>query len=288
MKKCPLCDLNYIEDDEEACEICRPKASTYKLRRSSRSIGIPKPKEEGNIAFKCNYCDGGKSDIQIGYAGVCSRDNIKENIEVKKRTWCTDSECKCQKYLNGQIEYEQLKNDGFLCYESRVLIDWKASAGEDRKEGERRGRNRKLSKDVSGGLCVLTAITPEMTEEKERIIFGVFISDKFEEGEDGVVSGFVQCTSDYKIKLTPSESKKIKFWNYYFNQNESATASWASGLFRYIDNYQSAQILYDIAQIKKDTADEDLANRLFAKYCKLKNLNPTQIPDNNGALTRTE
>jgi len=191
-------------------------------------------------------------------------------------------------YMNGQMTYEQLASHEAFCYESWVLIDWKASAGEDLKEGDRQGRHRKLSKDVSGGLCVLTTITPDMKEEKERIIFGVYIADKFEEGEDGVVSGFVQCTTKYKIKLAPAEAKRILFWNYYYNQTDAETAGWASGLFRYVDNYQAAQILRDIVAVKKGTADEVLVEEILTEYCRLKNLERKDIPDNNGALVRVK
>lgn len=39
-----------------------------------------------NIAFKCNFCDGGHSDEQVGFNGVCSDDVIRNNIELEKRT----------------------------------------------------------------------------------------------------------------------------------------------------------------------------------------------------------
>lgn len=283
-KKCPICEINYIQDKEDVCEVCKSKTKVgYKIYANGREIKIPKPKAEGNIAFKCNYCDGGRDETQIGYAGVCTKENIKDNINVKKRTWCSDGKCQCAQYMKGIIHYEQIQND---CYESRMLIDWKASAGENLTNNNDRAKNRKLSKDVNGGLCVLTTITPNMKEEKERLVFGVFISDKFEEGEDGLFSGFVQCTTDYKIKLAPDEAKQILFWNYYHNQTDQGTVGWSSGLFRYIDNYQCAQILRDIVVVKAGTADEEQAKKLLKKYCELKNIDIAIIPENNGALMK--
>ena len=287
-KKCPTCDINYITaEGEDVCDVCKQLMQpVYTGKKGGKTKKIPKPKVEGNIAFKCNYCDGGKDSTQIGYAGVCSEANIRENILVKKRKWCSYPECKCQQYINGKFTYAQLSAFDSFCYESRVLIDWKASAGEDLQEGAKEGKNRRLSKDVSGGLCVLTAITPDMKDERERIVFGVFITDKFEEGEDGVVSGFVQCTSKYKIKLSPAEAKQILFWNYYFNKNEQEIVGWAQGLFRYIENYQAAQILRDIVDVKKGAADEQTAIEFLQEFCKRKHIDPSEIPENNGALTR--
>ena len=89
--KCPKCDgLNYMEEGEESCPACKPPVTTpYQVRtRGGRVAKVPKPKAEGNIAFKSTYCDGGKNATQLGFAGVCSQANIKTNIEVKNRTWC--------------------------------------------------------------------------------------------------------------------------------------------------------------------------------------------------------
>ena len=38
-----------------------------------------------NIAFKCNFCDGGKSAEQVGFNGVCSDAVIYNNVEVPLR-----------------------------------------------------------------------------------------------------------------------------------------------------------------------------------------------------------
>ena len=47
--------------------------------------------EHPNIAFKCNYCDGGSSDKSVGFNGVCSDTVIYNNIEVEHRTWTSFS-----------------------------------------------------------------------------------------------------------------------------------------------------------------------------------------------------
>lgn len=283
--KCPKCDINHIQEGEEACSVCKPSETThYTARRGKNAVKIPKPKAEGNIAFKCNYCDGGKNATQLGYAGICSKANIRENIEAKKRAWCGDSGCKCRQFLNGEKIYADITGE-YPCYESRMLIDWKAQAGMDRKEGERRGRCRRLSKNTTNGLSVLTTVTQTQTEE-ERMVLGVFIIDKVFEGDEDCEEGFVQCTTKYKMKLSPAEAERVLFWNYYSSPNDPNRPNWASGLYRYLDDYQCAQILRDIVAVKKGTVDETLASEILNHYCGLKGIDKNTIPDNNGALTR--
>lgn len=53
------------------------------------------------IAFKLNYCDGGKdSDLErIGFHGICSDKMIKYNVE-KPRAWCSNDDCVCKQYYD--------------------------------------------------------------------------------------------------------------------------------------------------------------------------------------------
>ena len=58
---------------------------------------------KSNIAFKCNYCDGGSSNKSIGFKLPCSDEIIKYNINEAKHVWCGQAESACYKYLNGEI-----------------------------------------------------------------------------------------------------------------------------------------------------------------------------------------
>ena len=238
-----------------------------------------------NIAFKCNYCDGGASDKQIGYAGVCSKNMIKHNIIEAKRTWCSSEQCECSRFLNGELTYKDLCEiydaNNFLCYESGMLINWKASAGTDVKNGKM-DKPRKLKKVQKNSLCILTTVAPN-TLETDRMVFGVFLVDKSYEGDDQA-EGYVTTDSKYKLKLSPAEANKILFWNYYKNQKDEERASWASGLYRYINDIISAQILRDIVEVKKDTSDAELAKKFFEYYCEVNGIDIDSLPENNGAL----
>lgn len=240
-----------------------------------------------NIAFKCNYCDGGRSESQVGFNGICSDRMIKNNIEIEKRTWCNSLDCECLDYLEGRINRRQLDDihntGGYVCYESQMLRDWKALAGIVQR-GERAGQPMKLHKVQSNSLCVLTSRMPE-TKEEERFIFAVFLIDDSYEG-DNREEGYVSTKSKYKLKLTPKEAEGFLFWDYHANNNKPEVATWSSGLHRYFEDIQAIQILKDILMIKKGTEDQDLAEEFLKYFSKINNIDIHSIPEKNGALKR--
>ena len=177
--------------------------------------------ERPNIAFKCNYCDGGKSSDSIGFNGLCSEKIIRYNIDTEKRTWCCSKECPCFNYLCGDLTRDdleaQLDDGGFVCYESQMLRDWKAMAGVV-QHGERKGQPMRLMNVSTNSLCILTTREPDSTEA-ERIIFAVFLIDDTYDGDDHD-EGFVSTQSKYKISLSEQEAKKMLFWRYHANENK--------------------------------------------------------------------
>ena len=87
-------DTLNIAIQEEICQLDRAKRDAI-IAQSSTPQAITKPQalkrsrdERPNIAFKCNYCDGGASDKSVGFNGVCSDAVIYNNIDVEHRTWC--------------------------------------------------------------------------------------------------------------------------------------------------------------------------------------------------------
>ncbi|HHY82236.1 MAG TPA: hypothetical protein GX505_06105 [Clostridiales bacterium] len=240
-----------------------------------------------NIAFKCNYCDGGRSTEQVGFNGVCSDDIIRYNIEKAKRVWCSLDECLCSQYLKGEItgcKLEDSYNSGYLvCYESQMLRDWKALAGIVHT-GERKGQPMKLNQVQVNSLCVLTTRDP-YSHERDRYIFAVFLVDEAFEG-DNRDEGFVTTRSNFRIKLSPHEAHKMLFWNYYANDSQPEVAAWGTGLHRYLDDEQAIQILQDINKLKQGTKDEKLANSFLEYFALVNNIDINRIPEKNGALQR--
>ena len=232
-----------------------------------------------NIAFKCNYCDGGCSSNGIGYSGMCSDETIKYNIEVKKHAWCSFPESPCYKYYSNQLSKTDL-NDSFVCYEAEMLINWKAQAGVDHKTANKPEKGRRIAKAGLNKLAVLTTVMPGDTDQN-RIIFGVFIIGKINVG-DSVQCGSVEADKNYCIALTKDEAMKMHFWHYYKNKNNPEKAQWGQGLYRYLDDYTCARILADIVNIKSDIKEKENAQNILAYFCTANNIDINNIPPANG------
>lgn len=258
---------------------------TPSISKSNKNSAKVHPR--ANVAFKCNFCDGGQSSEQIGFNGACSDRIIINNIVTEHRTWCNSNDCPCFHYHNGEISREALDeiciNGGFVCYESQMLRDWKALAGIV-QNGDNKGKPMKLNQVQSNSLCVLTTRDPQ-SSEKNRYVFAVFLVDDTYEG-DGHDEGYVSTKSEFKIKLSPEEARSMKFWDYHSNDNQPERAVWSSGLHRYFEDEQAIQILKDIMKLKKGTKDEDLSIKFFEYFCEINSIDKDTLVVPFGALKR--
>ena len=240
-----------------------------------------------NVAFKCTFCDGGKSSDHIGFNGLCSAEIIQYNVQVKKHRWCTAPDSLCYQYSTGYIKsYSELKDRSqkfdFICYESAMLRDWSAYAGVSR--GEKRNEiPMKLKWVRTNNLAVLTTRLPH-AEEKDRYIFAVFLVTKADEG-DADDTGFVSAgDSQYRIEMNPNEARKLRFWDYYFCPNAQNQIIFGSGLHRYLSDNQAVQILKDIVRIKNGTPQQKIAEQFLDHFVSVNGINIKQVPDKKGAL----
>ncbi len=232
-----------------------------------------KYEKEGNLAFKCNFCNGGCSSDCIGFKGVCSPETIRHNIEKEKRTWCSNEASGCGRYYRGLIDYgtlSQMHNDSFVCYESRMLIDWTAFAGEN-LDSTGVQRARRIMGAKQNGLAVLTTVFPN---ETDRVIFGVFITAETDEGDERS-AGYVKADPQYTVELTPSEARGLKFWDYHENSNGSV-GQWSSGLYRYLNNDECVRILKRIVEIKTG-AEKTKAEKVLLRYAALKGISKEEL-----------
>ena len=243
--------------------------------------------EKPNIAFKCNYCDGGIKENGIGFYGVCSDAIIYNNIQVERKTWCCSEECPCLQFTNGEISRQELEDivadGGLVCYESQMLREWKALAGII-QNGDRKGQPMHLNNVQTNSLCVLTTREPGATEE-ERFIFAVFLVDQTYDGDD-LDEGYVSTKSKYKLKLTAEQAHRMHFWRYHANEKQPNVVAWNSGLHRYISDVQAAQILRDIVRLKRDTEDEALALEFYETFCAIAKISSEDLSEPNGALCK--
>jgi len=265
----------------------KPVENKKKNNADKRKIVKIKFYPRTNIAFKCNFCDGGHSNNRVGFNGVCSNGIIRNNIEVEKRVWCNEDDSPCSQYLNGIInrsELDDMCNDGgSVCYESQMLRDWKAFAGVVHT-GKRKGKPMKLNQVQNNSLCILTTRDPN-SNESERYIFGAFLVDENNKG-DNENAGYVMAKSRYRIELTPKEARKMLFWNYHSNNNQPTVAVWSSGLHRYVKDDEAIQILNDIAKLKQKTKEQELANDFLNYFAQISDINLSIMPEKNGALQR--
>lgn len=230
--------------------------------------------EKSNIAFKCNFCNGGfEHDKQhYGFNGVCTPGIIEHNIKKKKYEWCSHPRCACYRYYKGEMSYQEVWDEfykvGSVCYESVMLNNWEALAGWD-NNGKRGERPRKILGADIGSLAILTLVTPNSFEYEHRI-FALFIIDEYFEGDE-CNEGYVACRGKYKLHFTRRETNDLRFWDFYENEN-STEKRWGSGLFRYLNDEQSARILHRAMLLKRGTDDEALAEEMFKRYCRSKNI----------------
>ena len=101
-------------------------------------------------------------------------------------------------------------------------------------------------------------------------------------------SGRIRCEpwpDAGEYALSPEEAHKMLFWNYHANGKQPETAAWNSGLHRYMTDEQAAQILRDIALLKQNTQDAELARRFFDKFCMLTKIDTNKLKTPQGALT---
>lgn len=274
--------IRHKEENEQ--RIAKALAENRNFHNSKKRNDRP------HIAFKCNYCDGGKSDAQVGFAGACTDATIANNIFTQKRALCANAESPCAQYARKEITREELDacfadDESYVCYESQMLRNWKAYAGVY-QSGMKKGKPMKLKPVQTNGLCILTT-RDTASEEADRYIFGVFLVDDSYEGSE-TNEGYVSTKSKYKLKLSPQEAHQMLFWRYYANPKSPCKAHWGSMLYRKIDDTVSAQILMDIAKIKKGTEDEQLAKEFLTFFVKSNYIDISKVHAANGALLRTE
>ena len=242
-----------------------------------------------NMAFKCTYNDGGVEENGIGFTKTCSDTLIQQHIKAK-RAWCSNSGCPCRNYYDGKIsrnEREEGYDSGMhVCYERKMLIEWKAQAGTHRPNEYTEGIRLKIRNANTNSLAILTTRPPGYSE-KDRIIFAVFIIDDFYDGDDSI-TGYVCSHSKYRMMFTLEEGRKLLFWKYHANKNSPSKPLWGTGLFRYVAEDEGVQILRDAAKLKIGTKDEQLAGEMLRYYCQQNHLDSERIGDPEGALTRNK
>lgn len=245
-------------EDEKAIE----EAMNRYVCRIRRDIG------DSNVAFKCTFCDGGASKSSMGFRGACSPELREHN--VRSHEWCSSEYCRCRKLIDGEISQEVFDEKvnteekmEFLCYESRMLVDWVCYAGMEKKTG----LPMALNKAQVGSLAVMTTrpvIDGEEAPQEKTRIFGVFLIAKHDDKSS--IGGSVSAHPKYRIELTPEESEKVLFWKFHANAENPTKPFWGTGLHRYLNDMECCQLLREIANVVEDQNKKELALELLDKF----------------------
>lgn len=202
-------------------------------------------KEDGNIAFKCNWNDK-------HYKAPCSKKGYEFNIN-QGRAWCSSPDCECRDYDSATI------ND-YPCYESIALKEMYFGAGWDHA-GERK-QPRHIYSVRQGRMAILTTRLPR-TEEKDRLIIGCIFIGVVQDDPGSETKIFGDKEKSIKIDY---DHVKIKFWDYYKNAGDENLKLWASGLFRYITDRTVLDILKGVVEIYKNTSVDTKKIVALIKY----------------------
>ena len=217
------------------------------------------------IAFKLNYCDGGKSDHIVGFYGICSDKIIRLN-QMMNRDQCTHPGCKCSQYYNGQITrseldktWENTRYGNSPCYEAAALRDRAFGAGS----------GRKINGAGNGHLCIFTTQIPDeqgILKQNERLVVFMGLIQEVIDSNDG---DLIYIDKNHFINFNLSEARQFKFWDIHSNKDKNNTL-WGSGLFRYFDDYEAIRFIKKAIEIKKH--DSAAAKELLKYYCELHHL----------------
>ena len=216
------------------------------------------------IAFKLNYCDGGRDKDHVGFQGLCSYENMYYNIFEARppRRWCSNRRCDCRKYLDERITWRDLHKkvrDGYFpCMDSAALIDWCMSVGLT-SDG---ATTKKIRQGEENHLCIFTTREPE-TSEEDRFIFAMFIMHEIFPGDDEE-SGFVRADDYWRLEFRPREAVKLKYWDFY--QNKDGSTLWGSELIRYFDDTTAVKFLERAVEVKRGTPEKDFAKEFLRHY----------------------
>jgi len=169
-------------------------------------------REDGSIAFKCNWNDK-------GYKGICS-DAIYEMNRRSSRSQCARS-C-CRDYVDTGSATE-------CCYECRALIECSFGAGWDHDDKGTPTRPRKLWNARQGKIALLTTIPPYT---RDRLIVAAFQISRVQ--EDPFIETVIY--GDQNSLVSDMLDYSIQFWDHHVNPGKPESKAWGQGLFRYVSD----------------------------------------------------
>ncbi|MYD99693.1 MAG: hypothetical protein F4Y03_00230 [Alphaproteobacteria bacterium] len=208
------------------------------------------------VAFKVNYNDGGAAGGIIGYRGVCSDRTILHNVKTK-RPWCSNEGCRCRIYYENNFKTQRPR--GNTCYERSLLVSpFRFGAG-IYHQGPREGQPIPIQRVEPGDIAFLTTIPPGNSEHS-RIIFGCYrVGEVTQDDDNGY---FVVSDGQMDVRIPDDIARSLFYWSYQQPNNDGGIF-WGTGLFRYIDETHTQNLLGAILwRLGDDSARDTLYNAL--------------------------
>ena len=228
-----------------------------KADTESQAVAQPatdsKPK---GLAFKVTYNDGGASGGLIGYRGVCSDRIMVQNVEVDRRTWCSDPGNDCRRFCDRGRTGARPKAP---CYESELLSRrpirfWTGTY----HSGPRSGEPILIDfKKVAAGDVVLLTTVPPGRPEGERIVFACYRVGRVGTDEWG---HFVESDGTMELVMPEDVAIDCRYWDYQ-PRNRDGSVFWGSGLFRYVTRETTQHFVEDLVYRLGDSSERDVLVR---------------------------
>ena len=264
-----------IEKNRIQAEIdARNKPQKRRGRGSSIDPNIRKDRK--NVAYKATYCDGNGDWFKGPCSASCREMNCSKNGGGR---FCSTNSA-CRKVIDGLADESEIKKAfdiSFLCYESKMLIDYKIYAGRD-DDGTVRGWS--LDNDR---LVILTTVKPYQNEE-DRVIFGAFLINHSYDKDDEEASA--TSYPDCRIALSEEEADQMKYWDYAPGEGANNLIQWKEGLLRYQTDEMCATVLRDLVKIvekRNDIVQTEYAKAFLRKFLQKIGREEEDIPEKSGA-----
>ncbi|POZ58444.1 hypothetical protein C1O63_1491 [Dehalococcoides mccartyi] len=187
-------------------------------------------REDGNLAFKCNWNDA-------GYKGICSNEVYNINRRTP-RSQCSRSNCR--EYVGKSPPV----ND--CCYECEALRIFSFGAGWDHDDSGKPIRPRHIWDARKGKVALLTTIPHFGTE---RLVVGAFLIGEVK--DDPHRETYIY--GDRDTALDDILNFSIPFWKFHKNPWKPESQAWGQGLFRYVSDTSVLGILEAYWQGKIDS-----------------------------------
>ena len=269
-----------LEINRRAMEEAKKRAEEEEKQSKATSRGWSRGGnvrlDRKNVAYKANYCDGNGEWFQAPCSERCRNANC---ASYGGKTFCRTNSV-CRRVIDGlstEDDVLQAYRQNVLCYESRILLDYKIYAGRD-DDGTVRGWS--LDKDR---LVILTTVKPNRSEA-ERVIFGAFLVERSCDKDDE--EAFATSYPDCRIGLTQEEADEMKYWDYAPGDRPNNTIQWKEGLLRYQTDAVSVTILRDLVRIVERRGNPEQTRRaqgFLNKFLQLIHMREEDIPEKAGA-----